>query len=349
MHTKTEWQIQPSFKFDVLCFINILTADPFYVRYYQDEYDKFKSMITPTVKDALANLTRIIKNENQGIISAFLCLYFSATDDKTLDDMLITLKNSEEMQNNLKNSPYYEEDSWQMYKSIQGDLNKIFLFLKDIHFHSYWTKNILPKIEKKITSIENDLPKYNIIAENEKYLGYALPSNNICVYMLHYPKPHGIKVTGTRFLADITWPFEFVLRAATHEMMHPPYDLVNDDELRNTLELLKEDAFLMDKVLNHNPSFGYNSFEGLVEEDCVQALDQIISEKLKIEKEAKKRWKESDDGIHVFAVALYNVIKENNYNEKNEQFRDFLIKMIKTGKLSPGKIKQIYDTFYQTD
>ncbi len=347
MHNKTDWQIIPSFKFDILCFLNTLTADPYYLHYYQDEYDKFKSKLTPTAREALVNLKRKIKDENQRIISAFLCLYFSATEDKTLDDMLTTLVNSEGMRNNLKQTPYYNEDSWQLYESVRVDLNTVFQFLKDIHFQSYWTKNILPKEEQKIVSIEKDFPKYNIIVENEKHLGFALPSNKICVYMLYYSQPHGIKVTGTRFLTDIAWPFEITLRAAIHEMMHPPYDLTNDDELRNTLYLLKEDEFLMDKVSNHNPSFGYNSFEGLIEEDCVQALDQIISEKLKIEKEAHQRWKESDDGMHVFAVALYNVMKEENYNQKGELFRDFLIRMIRKGKLSPGKIKQIYNAFYK--
>jgi hypothetical protein len=97
---------------------------------------------------------------------------------------------------------------------------------------------------------------------------------------------------------------------------------------------------------HHNPDLGYNSFEGLVEEDCVQALEQIISEKFKVEKPARIRWKESDDGIHVFAVALYHLMKEENYNGESETFRQFLIRMIRSGKLAAGRIKPIYDAFY---
>jgi hypothetical protein len=48
-----------------------------------------------------------------------------------------------------------------------------------------------------------------------------------------------------------------------------------------TLGSLRADAFLMDKVNNHNPAFGYNTFEGFIEEDCVQALEQIINENSK--------------------------------------------------------------------
>lgn len=346
LHSTTDWQIEPSFRFDVLCFLNTLTADSFYLHYYQDEYNKFKPNLTPAVQEALLNLKRKIKDENQCIISAFLCLYLSAIEDQTLDEMSRTLENSDTMRNNLKQTPYYDEDSWKLYESVREELKTIFLFLKDVQFESYWKKNILPEVQEKITIIEKELPKYNVIKEQEAHLGFALPSNKITVYMLYYSQPHGIKITGTRFLTDVAWPFEIVLRNAVHEMMHPPYNLPKDEELKNALSLLKEDEFLMDKVLNHNPAFGYNTFEGFIEEDCVQALEQIINEKLKIEREAQKRWKESDDGMHVFAVALYNVMKEENYNQKEELFRDFLIRMIKNSKVSPGKIREIYDDFY---
>lgn len=346
MHSTTDWQIEPSLKFDVLCFLNTATGDSFYLNYYQDEYDELEPKLTHAAKEALANLKRKIKDEHQGIISALLTLYFSATKDETLDDMIRTLENSETMQNNLKKTPYHSEESWQVYESVREDLKTIFLFLKDIQFESYWEQNALPKVTEKIATIEKELPKYNVIKEQESHLGFVLPSNKITVYMLYYSQPHGIKITGTRFLTDAAWPFEIVLRNAVHEMMHPPYDLPNDNELQNTLSLLKEDEFLMDKVLNHNPAFGYNSFEGYIEENCVQALEQIINEKLEIEREAHQRWKESDDGMHVFAVALYDVMREENYNQKGELFRDFLVRMIRIGKLSPEKTKEIYDDFY---
>jgi hypothetical protein len=129
-------------------------------------------------------------------------------------------------------------------------------------------------------------------------------------------------------------------------MMHPPYDLKNNDKLRSAMETLRKDEYLMDKVNNHNPSFGYNSLEGLFEEDCVQALDQLICEKLDMPRDPRQRWTENDDGIHVFAVALYQVMKEENYNSKKEVFSDFLIRMIENGKLASGTIKAWHDKFY---
>jgi hypothetical protein len=346
MHVATDWQVVPSFKFDVLCLLNTATGDSFYLNYYKDEYERLKCQLTPAAEEALANIKRKIKDEGGGIISALLTLYFSATEDSTLDDMIRTVENSQIMQDNLKQTPYYSDNSWQVYESVRDDLKTVFLFFKEIDCQGYWEDNILPKVEEKIATIEKELPKYNVIKEQELHLGFALPSNKITVYMLYYSQPHGIKITGTRFLTDVAWPFEIVLRNAVHEMMHPPYDLPNDTELREALSLLEDDEFLMDKVLNHNPAFGYNSFEGFIEEDCVQALEQIINEKLGIEREAHQRWKENDDGMHVFAVALYNVIKDENYNQQGKLFRDFLIEMVRSGKLGPAKIKDIYDDFY---
>ena len=100
-----------------------------------------------------------------------------------------------------------------------------------------------------------------MVTEVERHLGFSLGSNTITIYLLYFARPHGIRVTGARFIADSSYPFPVVLQNAVHEMMHPPYHLSGDIELTTALAKLKADAFLMDKVLNHNPSFGYNSFE----------------------------------------------------------------------------------------
>jgi hypothetical protein len=145
----------------------------------------------------------------------------------------------------------------------------------------------------------------------------------------------------------VDWPFAIVLRNAVHEMMHPPFDLANDHELRKALSTFEHDDFLMDKIRNHDPAYGYNTFGGFIEEDCVQALDQVINERMGVAVEPRRRWKESDGGMHVFAVALYSVMKEENFDAKKETFRDFLVRIIRSDKLSPGKIKSIYDNFYK--
>jgi hypothetical protein len=347
MHYITDWKIEPSLKYDAICLINTLTGDPFYLKHYQREYDEFAKDLSDPVKEALVHLQQTIKENNRLILSAFLSLYFSATDEDSLDGVLKALENSEDMQKNLKETPYYSDEGWHLYESVRKDLKIVFKFLKDIRFESYWKKHVIPKAVERIKKIHKELPKYNVIAEVEAHLGRELPSHTITIYLLYFTKPHGLKVTGTRFLTHVDWPFSIVLRNAVHEMMHPPFELASDEELRKTLSALENDEFLIAKIRNHDPAYGYNSFEGFIEEDCVQALEQVINERMGIALDPRRRWKESDGGMHVFAVALYSVMKEEDFNKKGETFRDFLLRMIRSEKLAPGKIKSIYDSFYE--
>jgi hypothetical protein len=347
MHYLTNWKIEPSLKYDAICLINTLTGDPFYLKHYQREYEEFAKELSDPVKRSLAHLQQTIKEKNRLILSAFLSLYFSATDEDTLDGLLKALDNSQDMQKNLRETPYYSDEGWDLYESVRQDLKTVFKFLKDIQFESYWRKYAVPKAVERIKKIHKELPKYNVVAEVEAHLGVKLPSHRITVYLLYFTKPHGLKVTGTRFLTHVDWPFAIVLRNAVHEMMHPPFELAGDEELRKTLSSFENDEFLMDKIQNHDPAYGYNSFEGFIEEDCVQALEQVINERMGIAFDPRRRWKESDGGMHVFAVALYSVMKEENFNKEGETFREYLMRVIHSEKLAPGKIKSIYENFYK--
>lgn len=346
-HETTQWRLRPSLKYDVLCLLNSLTGDPYYLEYYKDEYNELKAQLTPEARQALDSLKSKIKDKNRGIISAYLCLYFSAVQDSTLKQMKYTVEHPELVKKNFAKTVYYNEDGWKLFDSVREDLVVIFSYLIDTNFEKYWHDTIESKCLAKIREIEKVLPQYNVIKLDEEVLGKPLSSNVITVNMLYYSQPHGIKVTGTEFLTDQSWPFKIVLRNAVHEMMHPPFDW-KDKKLSKALNTLKADSFLMDKVLHHNPSFGYNSFEGLVEEDFVKALEQIVTEQLgdAVAADAKTRWKDSDGGMHVLAPVLYSLMKEQQYNSKRELFSSFLIRMIKEGKLQAGKIEQQYNRFY---
>ncbi|MCK4355869.1 hypothetical protein KAW44_02165 [Candidatus Bipolaricaulota bacterium] len=344
-HDSTLWKIGPSFKYDVLTFLNVLTGDPFYTSYYPREHERFESRLTPDVLQVIAGIKRKIKDRG-GIVSAFLTLYFSASTAETLDGMLAVVHDSEGMRETLRRTEYYGEEGWTLYESVRPELETVFDFLLAIRFSDDWHNRVLPGIEKKIQKVEVRLPGFNVIKAVESHLGRPLSSGEITVYMLHYSQPHGIRITGNRFLTDAAWPFSIVIRNAVHEMMHPPYDLRTDRELSVAIERLRGDSFLMDRVEHHDPSFGYNSFEGFVEEDVVQASDQIINERLGIANDPLTRWKESNGGMHVLAVALYRVMKKERFGETGESLRAFLIRQIEAGDLKPGQVESLCDSFH---
>jgi hypothetical protein len=345
-HTTTQWDLQPSLTFDAICALNMLSGDPYYLEYYRADYDRLVKQFRPEELAAFANLKRRIKDQNGGIISASLALYFSATDAQSLDDLIRTVQDSSTMRRNLQATTYYSDEGWKLYESNRPDLEAAFRALKRIHFEEDWEKNVKPKVEQSRAAIAAKLPEYNVIPAVEAVLGSPRPSNKITVYLLYYSQPHGIKITGTRFLTHYSYPFRIVLRNAIHEMMHPPYDLAHDAELRSGLESLKSDAFLMNKVEHHDTSFGYNTLAGLEEEDCVQALEQIIAERFGMGGDPRKYWSQQDDGIHVLAVALYNLMKQQNFDGSHESFSAFLKRQLHSGALSNGQIEKLNHAFF---
>ena len=345
-HTTTDWDVKPSLKFDALCALNFLSGDPYYLEYYKSDYDRLAPQLHADERTALANLKRRIKDENGGIISAQLALYFSATDAESIDELIRAVKDSSAMQRNLKATPYYDEKQWKVYEASRPDLERAFTALKRIHFEDDWEKHAEPAVEQAIATIAKDLSSYNVIPEVESVLGAPRPTNKITIYMLYYSQPHGIKITGTRFLTHYSYPFRIVLRNAIHEMMHPPYDLAHDPDLRASLQSLHADSYLMDKVEHHNQSYGYNTLEGLEEEDCVQSLEQVIAERFGMGGDPRRYWREQDDGIHVLAVALYSLMKQKGFAGGREAFPAFLKRTIQSGALSNGGIEELNRVFF---
>ena len=345
-HTTTDWDVRPSLKYDVICVLNVLSGDPYYLHYYQADYERLSKQLRPEELAAFANLKRRIKDEHGGIISAQLALYFSAVDAESLDDLIKVVDDSGAMQRNLKATPYYDEATWKVYEATRPDLKAAFLALKRIHFESDWERESRPKVEQAIKTISADLPKYNVVPAVETVLDSPRPTNRITVYLLYYSQPHGIKITGTQFLTHYSYPFRIVLRNAIHEMMHPPYDLAHDPELRADLDSLRSDRFLMDKVEHHDSSFGYNTLDGLVEEDCVQALEELLAERFGVGHDSRAYWREQDGGIHVFAVAIFGLMKDRNFDWAHEAFSVFLKRMFREGKLSQGKVEKLNAAFF---
>jgi DNA-binding phage protein len=346
MHSTTHWKLALSLPFDTLCWLNVLTGDPFYVRYYAQDYEAFKERLTPEVVTALQRVKTMVKDEGQQIISALLCMYFSATDDQTLADMLKTVEDSDRMHQVIKQSQYYKEPEWQLYDAVRPELRTILRFLQDTGFDTYWQTSVLPQLELRIQHLQEELSQYNVVGEDEALLGFSLPSDEITIYVLQYAQPHGIKVLGMRFITDAGYPLGIVVRNAAHEMFHPPFDR-QGPVLQICVNELARDSFFMDKFVHRDPSYGYNTLQSLIEEDCVRALEQLVNEKLDIAVAARERWRSEDDGLHVFAACLYAAMKAEHYNERGEVFEKFLERMVRT-KLKPGMLEQAYTSFMQS-
>ena len=338
-HTTTTWDLQPSFKYDALCLLNALSGDPYYLHYYQPEYDHFHPLFTEREQQAFVDLKAIFKDQGGGIISAALTLYFSATTAETLPEMIQVVQNSSSMESALRQTPYWNQEGWDRYEKARPALETALRALARVGLPVYWAKIAEPKVAERIQELKPELPRFNIVPHMEQVLGFPLSSDRITVYLLNYSEPHGIRITGLRFLTHVSYPFRIVLHNAIHEPMHPPYD-VSDPAVKQAIQLLAEDPFIMEKVTHHNRSFGYNTATGYIEEDSVQALEQIVSEQVGVGRDVCSYWPQQDGGMHVLAEAIYIGYK-NAITQQRQPYSRWFIHAANSGEL---RGKHLQDT-----
>jgi hypothetical protein len=343
-HGTTDWQLRPSLKYDTLCLLNVLSGDPYYLEFYKPEYDHFHPLFQPQEQAAFEQLKRVIKDQGEGIVPARLTLYYSVVDDETLPEMIKTAQDSSAMEAALKKTSYWNDSEWKNYEEARPALVTALQALNRVGLAEYWEHEAKPGIEKRIAELSPELPKYNIVPAIEQDLGFPLASNTITVYLLVYSKPHGIRITGERFLTHESYPFRIVLHNAIHESMHPPFDK-HDPAIAQAIDTLGQDPLIADKVKHHDSSFGYNTTDGYIEEDSVQALEEIISEQFGVGHNPQDYWKEQDGGMHVLATAIYVDYKEA-LKHGPHTFSHWFIHAVADGELRGDKLQNTVNAFF---
>lgn len=346
-HTATRWRVETNIAYEALCFLNALVGDPFYLGYYRADYVAFSAKFTPEVRGALEALSTA-RGEKQLILSSVLTFMFSSKNPRTLEDAIVIAGDPAGLRRAIDaagGAGYIPDAEWPNITRLLGAVQGVLRFLKGAGFEAYWRTTIEPGLEKRLATTQAFLERYNIIPAVESRIGFALPGDEITVYLAYFARPHGIRILGSRFIMETSVEDAEIARGAIHEMMHPPFDK-NDPALWRTLEVLKRDPFMMERFDKRNPAFNYNTFEAYIEENAVRALTQVIAERMGLGVPVQTRWRSSEDGgMHVLAAALYVLLRQEAFMDGQEPFQAFLLRMIREGKLAPGKIETLYAHF----
>jgi hypothetical protein len=220
--------------------------------------------------------------------------------------------------------------------SGRDDLLAVLRGLRDADFPDLRRRFIGPRLEARVPALSTRLATLDVIAEQERLIGHPLDPG-IEIILLWFSKPHGTRIQGQRFLSHVDYPDELTIRIAAHEILHPPFAM-DGRTAKAAIALLERDPLLSRIVAEHDRAFGYNTMEGLLNEDTVQALDQLISERLSVARPAATRWAEADDGMHVLAAGLYGMLKAEGYDRRGGNIEHWMADAVKTGKLAPERL-----------
>lgn len=332
----TAWSVRSSEGFDALCALNVLSDDPYYGEFYPAEARVFQSPDYDAARAAARRLRVVLKDEQGTIISAFLALMMSSGPDASLDALIKSARQPEDLRAAFESSPFQDAETWALYERVRPDVVDALVAMKRAGFQEWWRREFQPGVEARAAELQHELSQYDVLGEQQRLTGRD-GGDAVEVIVLHFSEPHGIRIQGQRFLTHASYPAEIVLRNAAHEPLHPMLDL-SDPRVRRLLDHLGAGPLIAAAVEHHDPSYGYNSVEGLAEEDVVQALEQIVSERLGFSADPHERWIAADEGMHVFAATLYDLMRETAYADRGGVFVDWLIARQAAGDLSPVEI-----------
>ena len=154
--------------------------------------------------------------------------------------------------------------------------------------------------------------------------------------------PHGIRVTGTRFLTDIRYDAGRVLNIAVHELLHPPWP--QGHPVKDRLDALAADPFLAARFAGRDPAAGYNAWASYAEEDAAQALDQFLNTQLgrNTRGDPAARWTAADGGMHVLALLLCDTVRRGDFDPAAGSYADFLARAVSEASTWPGNLEARY-------
>lgn len=333
---RTQWKVRGSEGFDALCFLGPLSGKPLYTRYYEAELAEFRPRFAQEAQAALDRLQKAADAKGS-LLAPGLCTMLSAAPDATLDEVILAVREAESrVRPTYKASQYWNQEGWDAFIAGRPDLLAVLVGLRDAVFPDFRRRFIQAKLDPKIAALSARLATLDVIAEQERLIGRKLEPG-IEIVLLWFSKPHGIRIQGQRFLSHVDYPDELTIRIAGHEILHPPFAM-EGPTAKAAIATLDKDPLIVRVLKEHDPAFGYNTMEGILNEDTVQALDQIIGERLGVSIPPARRWAMADDGMHVVAAGLYGLLKAEGYDRTGGNIETWMAEAVKTGKLAPASL-----------
>ena len=335
----TQWHVRPAIGMDALLLIGAASGDVMQSQIYPTEIAAVREMMSAEGIAALDQLDTVLRQELGRLTGPSLAYLFSAGPIATLDDVIESAADPvSRLKPGLEKSPHWDPNEFESATQLMPAVHTALLALRGTGFVERYTRETLPHIVEAIESDYASVVSHDLIPEQERLLGRDLDPR-IDIILVRYAKPYGIRILGQRFVAYYGWDAETQLRIAAHEIFHPPYD-PNDAELLELLSDFRTDPWFMSIVRDHDPRFGYNSFEGVVDEGSTQALDQIVSDRLGFARDPGERWRNSDGGMHMLAAALYHAMRESGFADQGGNFSDWFKHALGSGLLSPAEVKR---------
>lgn len=355
----TRWTASISFKYDLGCFVGILTGRELYKKYHGDLYAEWHPKLTPPVAAAVKKIDEIIgPNLPPG---PRLCLLLSAVAaEDSLAAILRAMDDDQAVCRRLMASDFASEKTWQQYHSLKPFLRIVFEFLQKEKFEAYWHNKFYPNIVVKLPRLQQELQSYDVIGDLGRFLVDWEAGDTIEVFVLRLLQPHAVRLTPQRYLTDVSYPMHLTVKSAYHELLHPYCERLVDSVLAKQFESLKADPFLQQIISRAEPASGYKNFMTYCSENVVIAAELWVAEQRRVislssgaeamnsSRVARNYLERHEGGIHVLAAVIHSYL-ETGLKLNRMTYANFIKDLFASGRLQPGKIEMRYREYMRRE
>lgn len=335
----TQWVVTRAEGMDAMLLIGAAGGDLMQADIYPDEIAWVRENVSAEGLAAIDAIDLRLRQQVGVLTGPSMAYFFSANDVNTLDDVIASARDPRgRLQPGLMTSPHWDAQRFDAAVQLMPTILVAFEALRDAGFSDWYEANFAAGVEAGIATNLAAVAPYDIIPEQANLLGRELDPQ-IEILIANFSRPYGIRIMGQRFVAYQDWEPAIQLRVAAHEIFHPPFD-PNDAELSGLLGELEADPWMISIVEDHDPQFGYRTFQGVINEGSTQALDQIVADRLGFARDPAARWQNADGGMHMFAAAVYHAMIEDGFAETGGVYSDWLKSALERGLLSPEETRR---------
>lgn len=335
----TQWRVRSSEGLDALLLIGAASGDIMQAEAYPTEIAWMRDSIGADGLAALAVLDQKLRVDGGKLTGPTLVSIFSMAPSDSLADVIAAAEDPDRyLKPVLQADPEWNEQEYNESRPVFTAVAVALRGLAAAGFSQWREQTEGAHIRAGMAAVEAAVAGRDVIAENQRFFARQLDAE-VEIVVLASCRPYGIRVSGQRFITHYSWDAGVQLRTAAHEIFHPPYD-ENDWRIMTRVARLRADPWMNSIVTTHDARFGYNSFEGVLNEDSTQALDQIVAERMGVARNPRERWRSADGGMHLLAAALYQAMKEDGFDRRGGPYQEWLISALDRGLLTPSEVRR---------
>ena len=307
-----------SYNMDMLCFLNIMTADEFFVKKHKAAFEIWYPQLSEATK---SKMCEFITKRGNSMLSPTITLFISSLNDFNNRNLIDMLGSFQEIENSMNKTPYiFDDEEFETYFSFfSTTVIPLISELEEKGFRDFWEKEKLPGIKEKCAEIDKRLADTKI--DDLLNCFRNMESADCVIYLCSFTDPYGIKLCGNNLITDVSYSLDIILSNATHELFHPPYET---NKVKDYVQMLFDLPWVKEAFDKQDPNSGYNTMEGFIEENIVEALGIFTAVKIGANIEPFEYFKKHDGGSHVISPHFYQYLCESK-KEASQSFEDYFI------------------------